>query len=328
MWYSHRMTIFGSPERTHEALVGVGYRTTTDISTVIYKAAHLNKPLLLEGPAGGGKTQLARSVAEAEGMPLIALQCYEGLTDKEAIGDFDKALQDLYVLFQSKKDEIWDFGTLRKHTRSRDFFIPGPLIEALESEERCVLLIDEVDKISMAFQAQLLELLSLWQITVPKLGTIKAKHPPFTVITSNGEGVLGFPLRRRCAYMEIGYPTPEAEAAIVASKTPNLPPELHRFIAGLAKSLRDWSMKKPPSISEMIDLAMALDLLGKTEISPADKGILMPLFAKTLKDREKLLVKECFEDLIKKAKINAEEIERQEIQNALEALAEEVEATV
>lgn len=298
------MSIFSSHQRTHEALKSVGYLTTSDVSTVIFKAARLNRPILLEGPAGAGKTELALSVAKAENMRFVRLQCYEGITDRQAIGDYNRALQDLYVLLQSKGNAP-DWHTIRREILSREFFTAGPLLDALESEERCVLLIDELDKVDHAFEALLLEILSVWEMSVPGMGTIRAKKPPFTVVTSNAERDLGFPLRRRSFFLLIDHPTPKTEAAIVARKTPKCSPDLHLFIAGFAEALRAYVMKKPPSISEINDLAMALDLMGRTEIRPEDKGVLLPLIAKTKTDREKLLMKDGFEDLVRQAGINA-----------------------
>lgn len=313
------MSIFDSLNSTHQALENVGYITTLPISNTIYLAAKENKPILLEGPAGGGKTQLARSVASAAGMRMISLQCYEGITDKEVIGDYNQALRDLYVHFQSMKESDGEgWGKVRETLMSREFFVAGPLLEALESEERTVLLIDEIDKISYAFEAMLLEILSIWQLSIPGLGLpIKAKHPPFTVITSNAERELGFALRRRCLFLEVGHPTPEAEARIVANQTPNLPRELHLFIAGLAKSLRDWTMEKPPSISEMNDIAVSLALMGKTEILPEDRDLLMPLFAKTISDRDRLLKKDMFELIVANAKKNAAELRKTQLEGLL-----------
>lgn len=302
------MSIFESPDATHDALTSAGYLTTRANSTIIFMAARLNRPILLEGPAGGGKTQLARSVAEAEGMELLQLQCYEGIGDKQAIGDYNRALQEMYVLLQAKKEAGADWNEVRREITSRNFFISGPLLQALESDKRCVLLIDEIDKVGYAFEALLLEILSVWRMSIPGLGVVDAKKPPFTVVTSNAERKLGYPLRRRCFFLEIGHPAPEAEAAIVARKTPNFPRELHCFIAGFARALRAWTMEKPPSISEMNDLAMALHLLGRTKILPQDKQLLLPLVAKTTKDQARLLMKESFEDMVRKANLYAAEM--------------------
>jgi MoxR-like ATPase len=301
------MSIFSSPEKTHQSLRDVGYLTTFENSTVIYLASKLNRPLLLEGPAGSGKTQLAVSVSKAENLRLVRLQCYNGISDKQAVGDYNRALQDMFVLFQSKNQTCtWD--EIRTSIMGRDYFSAGPLLEALESPERVVLLIDELDKVDDGFEAMLLELLSVWEMSIPGMGTMSATNPPFTVITSNNERTLGLALRRRSFYMEIGHPTPELESEIVARMTPHLPRELHAFIAGLGKALRAYSLEKPPSISEMKDLAMALYVLGKTKMLPEDTELLLPLFGKTVDDRSQLLLKDNFKSIVAQAQINAEEL--------------------
>jgi MoxR-like ATPase len=303
--------MFESAEQTHRALMDVGYFTKPEISTVIYLAAKRNRPLLLEGPAGAGKTELALSVAKAANMRFIRLQCYEGISDKQAMGDFSLALQEMYVLLQSKNQtQSWE--DIRKEIIGRSYFMAGPLLEALESPERVVLLIDELDKVGHPFEAMLLEILSVWEMSVPLLGTIRCVHPPFTVITSNQERFLGYPLRRRSFYIQIEHPTAQLEASIVARKTPNASHELHAFIAGFAQALRAYPMDKSPSISEMNDLAMALTDLGRVSLRPEDKNILLPLIAKTEGDRKRLLMKDGFENLVQLAQKNADEMIRQE----------------
>jgi MoxR-like ATPase len=300
-------TIFDTPEHTHQALNDVGYLTTTTVSTNIYLAARMNKPLLLEGPAGAGKTELALSVANAEKLRFIRFQCYEGISDKQAMGDYNRALQEMFVLLQSKNQTCtWD--EIRTEIVGRSYFMSGPLLEALESPERVVLLIDELDKVDHSFEATLLEILSVWEMSVPGMGTIRATKPPFTVITSNQERFLGYPLRRRAIYLQIEHPTARVEAAIVARKTPDLPHELHCFIAGFGKALRAYPMDKSPSISEIVDLAKALGLLGRTSIRPQDKDILLPLIAKTEADRKKLLMKSNFENLVELAARHRDEM--------------------
>jgi MoxR-like ATPase len=314
------MTIFSSPEATHRALLDVGYITSPENSNLVFLAANLGRPIILEGPAGGGKTQLARSVATAEEMELISLQCYSGISDKDAIGDYNRALQELYVSLEGKREGGANWEEIKKLITSREFFMSGPFLRALESDKRCVLLIDEIDKVGYPFEAMLLEMLSIWQMSVPGLGVVKAKHPPFTVITSNAERPLGFALRRRGMFLEIGHPAPEAEATIVANKTPDLPRELPRFIAGFAHALRAYQMEKAPSISEMTDLAMALHLMGKQAVLPCDRDLLLPLLAKTIGDRKRLCMKECFENIVRKANERAAEMTTQEAAEELLAL--------
>ena len=180
----------------------------------------------------------------------------------------------------------------------RRFFSAGPLLSALECEKPCVLLIDELDKVDHAFEAMLLELLSAWTLSIPKLGTIQAKSIPFVVLTSNEERRIGDPLRRRSFYLRVEHPTAEREAEIVALRTPDSSREFHAGMAGLAKALRGWSLEKPPSVSEILDLAQALRVLGTEEIRAEMRDILLPLLAKTEADRRKLLLRDGFASLI------------------------------
>ena len=171
-------------------------------------------------------------------------------------------------------------------------------MRALQCERPCVLLIDELDKVDHAFEALLLELLSVWQLSIPKLGTIKARSIPFVVLTSNEERRIGDPLRRRSLYLRVEHPTAEREAEIVALRTPGSTHEFHAGMAGLAKALRGWRMEKPPSVSEILDLAQALKVLGSEQITPEMRDILLPLLAKTEADRRKLLLRDGFASLI------------------------------
>jgi len=232
---------------------------------VVYLAAHMDKPLLIEGPAGTGKTELAYALAEAAGASVERLQCYEGIDADKAIGTFDASLQRLFLETESKTlNQDWE--SIRKGLHTLEFFNQGPLLRALLYEERpCVLLIDELDKVDHAFEALLLEILSVWQLTIPKLGTVKACSVPFVILTSNEERRLGDPLRRRCFYLRFEYPAPERERDILVLRISNQRPELHAQIAGLGMALRGWSLEKPPSISEILDLARALKLLGASD---------------------------------------------------------------
>jgi MoxR-like ATPase len=270
---------------------------------VVYLAAKMQKPLLVEGPPGCGKTELAYAIAAAADTTVERLQCYEGITEEKAIGKFDESLQRLFLEMQ--KDFLGqDWNGIRNRLHSLDFFAEGPLLRALRQEFKpCVLLIDELDKVDHAFEALLLEILSAWQVTVPKLGTIKGVNRPFVVLSSNEERRLGDPLRRRCLYLRFDYPTVEREVEILAVRSAHQEAPLLGQMAGLAHALRGWNMEKPPSIAEMLDLAQALQILGLKEIMPAQRDVLLPLLAKTEGDRGRLLLREGFEGLIVDSKM-------------------------
>src|SRR5713101_1770576 len=277
---------------------------------VVYLAAKMQKPLLVEGPPGCGKTELAYAVAAAADTKVERLQCYEGITEEKAIGKFDESLQRLFLETQ-KEDLGQDWDGIRNRLHSLDFFAEGPLLRALRHKFKpCVLLIDELDKVDHAFEALLLEILSAWQLTVPKLGTIKAETVPLVVLSSNEERRLGDPLRRRCLYLRFEYPTVEREVEILAVRSANQETPLLGQMAGLAHALRGWNMEKPPSIAEMLDLAQALQILGLKEIMPEHRDVLLPLLAKTEGDRGRLLLREGFEGLVMDSKMYRDKLHR------------------
>jgi MoxR-like ATPase len=304
--------MYASPDETLAALERVGYFTDKKTATTVYLAGKLHRPIMLEGPAGAGKTELATSVSDAYGIPLLRLQCYQGINEEKAIGQYDKSLQELYVLLMSKSDHTPDWAEIKREVTSRAYFMAGPLLEAIEQKQRCVLLIDEIDKVDYAFEAMLLELLSAWTLSIPKMGTVHATSIPYVFLTSNQERRLGDPLRRRSFYLVVEHPTAEREAAIVARRTPDANEKTHSFIAGLAKSLRAYTMEKPPSISEMNDVALAMQVLGIEQIRPEHKDIMLPLIAKTEGDRKRLLMKQAFESIVRIAGRYASEISPEE----------------
>jgi len=296
------ITVFSSSEEVAVKLRAARYVIDPVTLQVIYLAARMHKPLLVEGPPGCGKTELAYAVAEAGNTAVERLQCYEGITEEKAIGKFDEALQKLFLETQGDSFEK-DWGAIRKRLHSLDFFSEGPLLRALRYQERpCVLLIDELDKVDYEFEALLLEILSAWQVTLPKLGTIKAETVPFVVLSSNEERRLGDPLRRRCFYLRFEHPTVEREAEILAARSKTHDSALRRQLAGLAKALRGWSLEKPPSIAEMLDLSDALEILGLDEIDPEQRDLLLPLLAKTEGDRKRLLLRAGFDGLVADSK--------------------------
>ena len=247
----------------------------------------LKKPLLLEGLVGSGKTELSYAVARAAGTQVERLQCYEGITEDKAIGKFDESLQRLYVEMAARSPETTDWAELGKQLSALEFFAAGPLLKTLLSPSPCVLLIDELDKVDHAFEATLLEILSVWQLSIPRLGTIPASSIPFTVLTSNEERRLGDPLRRRSLYLRIEHPTAEREGEIVALRTPEAGEATDRLIAGFAKALRAYSLEKPRSVSEMIEIALSLGHLGIEEVTSEHRDVLLPLLAKTERDRQR-----------------------------------------
>lgn len=288
--------MFESLESLSNGLSAAGYFIDPVMTQVVFLSARLQKPLLLEGPAGSGKTQLALSVAAAGNTHIERLQCYRGVTEAQAIGSFDAGLQRLYLEFS--KDQHSDWQSIQANLTGRDFFRPGPLMRALECERPCVLLIDELDKVDDGFEAMLLEILSAWQLSIPEFGTVHAKSIPFVVLTSNEERRLGDPIRRRSLYVRVEHPTPELEAEIISSRTPEAKPEFHREIAGLARSFRNYPLEKPPSVSEMIDFARALEVLGTDHVTEDLRDVLLPFLAKTEKDRRHLMLREGFKSLL------------------------------
>ena len=289
--------MFSSVQEISEGQRKAGYIADSVAITTVFLASSLHRPVFSEGPAGSGKTQLAYAVAQAANTDVERLQCYEGIGEEKAIGKFDESLQRLCVELKAKASGV-DWDLLKNELHGKQFFSAGPLLRALQYEKPCVLLIDELDKVDHAFEAMLLELLSVWQLSIPKLGTIQAKSIPFVVLTSNEERRIGDPLRRRSFYLRVEHPTAEREAEVVAMRTPDAGAEFHAGMAGLAKALRGWSLEKPPSVSEILDLAQALRILGAERVTAEMRDTLLPLLAKTEADRRKLLLRDGFAGLV------------------------------
>ena len=289
--------MFESLESLSEKLKAAGYVTETTVLQLVYLAARMNNPLLVEGPAGSGKTELAYAIARASDSQLERLQCHEGINAAAAIGSFDSGLQRLFLETQSRIAEpTWASICDQLHTL--EFFTRGPLLRALLYEERpCVLLIDELDKVDAAFEAMLLELLSAWQLSIPKLGTVKARTIPFVVLTSNEERRIGDPLRRRSFYLRFKFPTLEREKEILSLRSETARPMTYTQVASVGKALRNLCLTKPPAISEMLDLARVLELLGVSEIATDMRDILLPVLIKTESDRQVLMMSDQWESI-------------------------------
>lgn len=253
-----------------EQLAAEQYIASDEITTVVYLAEQLGKPVLSEGPAGVGKTELSKAWAAATNRRLIRLQCYEGLDETKALYEWEYAKQMLYtqLLRDKLQDVIGSVSSLREAADriaaeeevffSERFLLPRPLLQALTSPEPVVLLIDEIDRADVEFEAFLLEVLSDFQVSVPELGTIQAKHHPTVFLTSNNTRELSEALKRRCLYLFLDYPDVEAELSIVRLKVPDLAPQLARQAVELVHQLRGLDLKKSPSISETLDWARAL----------------------------------------------------------------------
>ena len=261
-----------------EALIAQNYIPTDQIATVLYLADKLEKPLLTEGPAGVGKTELAKAWAAASGRELIRLQCYEGLDESKALYEWEYAKQMLYTqLLRDKLSTLLsEAETLRDAADrlageeevffSERFLLRRPLLQAILSPKPSLLLIDEIDRADAEFEAFLLEVLSDFQITVPELGTLRAVHKPIVILTSNNTRELSEALKRRCMYLFIGYPSVEEELRVVQLKVPELAPKLARQAVEFVQRLRGLDLKKSPSISETLDWARALVLLNAKDI--------------------------------------------------------------
>jgi len=261
-----------------DALKSQQYIATDEITTVLFLADRLCKPVLTEGPAGVGKTELGKAWAGATKRPLIRLQCYEGLDETKALYEWEYAKQMLYTQLLRDKlaDVISDAKTLGQAADrlaaeedvffSDRFLLARPLLKAIISDEPALLLIDEVDRADAEFEAFLLEVLSDFQVSVPELGTLKAKHQPLVVLTSNNTRELSEALKRRCLYLFIDYPTVEAELNIVRLKVPDLAPQMARQAVEFVQGLRKLDLKKSPSVSETLDWAKALVALNAKSI--------------------------------------------------------------
>lgn len=276
--------------RIGDVLLGferLGYIADTALATVVYLTLKMGKPLLLEGHAGLGKTEVAKVLAALLGTKLIRLQCYEGLDANSAVYEWNYQKQLLAI--KLAEGTAQSVSEKEKHVFGRDFLMERPLLQAIqEPEVSPVLLIDEVDRADEAFEAFLLELLSDFQISVPELGTIQAKHAPIVVLTSNRSRELSDALKRRCLYHWIDYPTVEKERAIVAARFPGIGEELERQVVAFVQSVRLINLIKSPGIAETLDWAQALSALGKTRLDAPAVEETLGCLAKSVEDVAKI----------------------------------------
>jgi MoxR-like ATPase len=254
---------FESVATVREGLKGINYLADDGIAGVVYLAQRLGKPVLIEGPAGTGKTQLAKSVAELTGARLIRLQCYEGLDESKALYEWNYKKQ-LLRIQADKTSDSW--SQVHDDIFSREFLLTRPLLEAISAADPVVLLIDEVDRVEVETEALLLEVLSEYQVSIPELGTITAKQIPMVFLTSNNTRELSEALKRRCLYLHVDYPDMEREKEIVLAKVPDISSNLADQIARIVRSIRQLDLKKAPSVSETLDWARTLILLGVDHI--------------------------------------------------------------
>jgi len=268
------MTI-ASPDQTHrfesvssvrDQLRSVNYLSDDGIAGVVYLADRLGKPVLVEGPAGTGKTQLAKSVAEISGARLIRLQCYEGLDESKALYEWNYKKQLLRIQASKADGDAAGWERIEEDIFSDEFLLTRPLLEAIRAEDPVVLLIDEVDRVEVETEALLLEILSDYQVSIPELGTITARQIPLVFLTSNNTRELSEALKRRCLFLHIDYPDMEREKEIVLNKVPDVTDSLADQIARIVRSIRQLELKKSPSVSETIDWARTLVLLGVQKI--------------------------------------------------------------
>ena len=280
------MNRFDTPEEVVKRLRETDYLSDESIATVVFLADRLGKPVLVEGPAGTGKTELAKAVATSMGAQLIRLQCYEGVDEAKALYEWNYKKQLLRIQAEGGREQSWE--EVETNIFSEDFLLERPLLAAIRADEPTVLLVDEIDKTDFEFEGLLLELLSDFQVTIPEMGTVHAKQIPFVVLTSNNTRELSEALKRRCLYLYLDYPDLEREKAIVLTRVPEVPEMLADQIVRLVRSMRAMELKKAPSIAETLDWARTLLHLGVTEMDEEVARRTMTVLLKFQSDVEKV----------------------------------------
>lgn len=273
-----------SPSELVDALAQAGYLLDEESAITLFLSLTLEKPCLLEGPAGVGKTQLALALAQAERRRLIRLQCYEGLDINHALYDWNYAKQLLRL--QMTKAEGWD--EVKENLFTEEFLLARPLLQALLTPDPVLLLIDELDKSDEEFESFLLELLAEYQVSIPEFGTVKASHKPVVILTSNNTRDFSDALRRRCVHLNLDYPSLEREIAILNSQCPELSAQLLRDVGEFVAKVRKLPLRKPPGVSESIDFARALAALHSSELNQNQLCGTLSILLKYPKDIAKL----------------------------------------
>ena len=276
---------FQSPGEVKERLAAVGYLADDDVAVTVYLADQLEKPLLCEGPAGVGKTSLGKGIAAATGHQLTRLQCYEGLDEAKTLYEWNYKKQLLRIQADSGER---DWRRVEDDIFTEDFLLARPLLAAIRSPEPVVLVIDEVDRVEVETEALLLEVLSEWQVSIPELGTITATRPPFVVLTSNNTRELSEALKRRCLFLHMDYPDTERETRIIRAHLPGIDAALADQVARVVRSIRALDLKKAPSVSETLDWARTLVLLGVGRIDAEVTRKTLALLLKYQQDIEKV----------------------------------------
>ncbi len=275
---------FRDPGDVQERLHGAGYLADEAIASALFLADRLEKPVLVEGPAGVGKTELAKTLATIVGARLLRLQCYEGLDESRALYEWNYRKQLLRIQAGGDARRTIDWSSVEEDIFSEPFLLERPLLEAIRATDDVVLLIDEVDRLEVETEALLLEVLAEFQVTIPELGTLRGTRRPLVVLTSNNTRELSEALRRRCLYLAIDYPALERERAILHARIPGIEDALALQVARVVRAARRLDLHKSPSIGESIDWARALMALGYSEVTPAALAQTLPVLIKSRPD--------------------------------------------
>ena len=278
---------FESPHEIQKLLAANDYLSDDAIASVTFLADRLAKPVLVEGPAGTGKTALAQAVADSIGARLIRLQCYEGLDESKALYEWNYRKQLLRIQAGRSEGSSEEWAHLEEDIFAEEFLLTRPLLEAITATDPVVLLIDEVDRVELETVALLLEILSEYQVSIPELGTVRAKQIPMVFLTSNNTRELSEALKRRCLYLYVGYPSIERERDIILARVPGISDVLAEQIAQVVRSLRSLDLKKAPSVAETLDWARKLVVLGREEIGEKDAAETLHILLKYQSDIER-----------------------------------------